>query len=213
MILKNKALPLLFTTLWLLSGCATQETTSTFTSKTPANWPAQMSALNKLQHWKITGKLGLRTKKSIDSAIINRWEQNHSTYSINLSSVLFGLGATYIKGNQNYLMIQRGNDDPVFSSKPDQLIESQTGWPLPLRQIPFWIKGVNAPGSSVKRTFTDKGLPASLEQDHWHITYSRFSILNGLPLPGKIIFQRDDFRLIFIIQKWHFIPKNIQPDY
>jgi outer membrane lipoprotein LolB len=191
----------------LLSGCASHEVKIRAAAGTPANWLDQSQKLSQLQHWTIKGKIGIRSPKNIDSAVINQWQQNGDQYLLDLSSTLFGLGATRLQGDDTYLMIQRSGEKPVFSSEPEALMKAETGWPLPLRQIPYWIKGLSAPGSAFSRTFSETGHPYLLKQDNWQVEYSHFKQLGDLFLPGKIKFVRGGFKITIIARQWT-LPSN-----
>jgi outer membrane lipoprotein LolB len=187
-----------------LSGCSTQEVKIRPAAGTPNNWPNQSQRLSELKHWIIKGKIGIRSPKSIDSAVINQWQQNDDHFLLDLSSTLFGLGATRIQGDNTYLMIQRSGEKPVFSTQPDALMKAETGWFLPLRQIPYWIKGLAAPGSTFSRTFSEKNHPYLLKQDNWQVQYSHFKQYGEVFLPSKIKFTRGGFKITIIARQWEF---------
>ncbi len=192
----------LFLLAWLLSACAPQTLKPIAAQPTPSTWLLQAEKLKTLQTWSIKGKLGLRTTDRIDSAVINRWNQDRDHYLLDLSSSLFGIGATRLEGDSKHLIIQRSGEKPIFSSQPESLMQQETGWPLPLQQIPYWIKGLDAPGSKTDRNFTRKALPRTLNQDDWHIEYSRYKKINNYYLPGKVKFTRNQFRITLIIHEW-----------
>ena len=185
---------------------------STFKSKTlppidtslapKYNWQQIRPSLEEIKHWQTIGKINIRTPEDSVTVAINNWTQTQQSFSIDLSSTFFGLGATKLFGNEQFLTILKSDDKPLSSNQPNLLVSQTLGFPLPISYLPFWIKALPMPEHFFNIQFYQNGLPKSLFQDSWKLEFSKYMFKNGLPFPGKIKLQHKDTRIILVIKKW-----------
>lgn len=166
------------------------------------DWPSTEIKLRQLHNWSLFGKLGVRTPEDSFTAAINKWAQNDDQFEIDISSTFFGLGSSKLTGNTNYLSIYEPGEEPISSFQPDALVASVLGIPLPISYLPLWLKALPVNGLRYTQTFDEQGLPASLVQDGWTLSYSHYHFDHKLPLPGKIKIQRDNIRIILAVKEW-----------
>lgn len=166
------------------------------------DWLTVEEKLKALENWKLIGKIGIRTPEDSLTAAINQWHQEGPRFAIDLSSTFFGLGATKLYGTPFFLTIEEAGEKPVSSYRPDLLINEALGIPLPISYLAWWIKGIPAPGLPFEQNFNANGLPSTLTQNQWQLSFSKYKIVNGLPLPGKIKLERDNVRIILAIKQW-----------
>ncbi|PIE43700.1 MAG: outer membrane lipoprotein LolB [Gammaproteobacteria bacterium] len=186
-----------------LSACATSpEMATSSSSAVPDNWENRLNHLHQLQTWSVYGKIGVRSPKQSDSAVINEWNQTGDSFRIKLSSALLGIGTTVLEGSENELFIIHSDGQIVHSHHPGQLLHEQTGWRLPLASIPFWIKGIPSPEASYSITFDNQGNPHTIIQSGWHITPGRYKKITDLYLPGKIVISDTQNKITLIIAQW-----------
>ncbi len=193
---------IVFYTLSLLSGCSIFDSRDESTNTTQYNWEQARLKLQKQTHWSLIGKIGVRTPEDSLTAAINQWVQSEDSFEIDLSSTFFGLGASKLKGNSQFLTLMEAGEEPVSSNQPNTLIEATLGFPLPLTQLTYWIKGLPSPNHTFQIEFNQQGLPASIKQNHWQLYFSKYHFEQGIPLPGKIKLERKDTRIILAIKKW-----------
>ncbi len=188
----------------LQSACSSlrQSPAPLATGKAPKDWPFTARQIAELRNWKLIGKIGIRTPQDSLTAAINQWQQADSSFVIDLSSTFFGLGASKLYGSANFLTIAEAGEAPVSSYEPDLLIQEALGFPLPLSSLPWWIKGIPVPETTYKLEFDAQGRPASLVQNQWQLSFSKHTLINGLPLPWKIKLQRDNVRITLAIKQW-----------
>ncbi|WP_250655029.1 lipoprotein insertase outer membrane protein LolB [Alkalimarinus coralli] len=192
--------------LLLLQGCAsTIETPLTLTE--PVNWRETVAAVSAIDSWEISGKIGVRVPERIDSAVINSWKQKEAQFTIDLSSTIFGLGATRIEGNPNYISMTESGEEPVISRHPRQLIQQHIGWPLPIEQLRYWVKGIPAPVQSPddkveELKFDSQGQLSQLVQNGWQVNYSKYTPSRSVSLPGKVVLRQQQVKITVIINDW-----------
>lgn len=185
----------------LLNACSFMQTGSELDTKT-YDWSKTEKQLQDLINWSLFGKLGLRTENESVTAAINQWQQNDDQFEIDISSTFFGLGSSKLFGNSGFLSIIQSGEEPISSFEPDELIASALGLPLPLSFLSHWVKGIPAPNSPYQRTFNIQGLPESMTQDSWTLSFSHYHTKHTVPLPGKIKIQRDNIRIILAVKEW-----------
>ena len=201
----------------IIQGCANTPPTP-LTLQQPLNWQASVDYILSIDKWAFTGKIGVRVPQSIDSAVINRWQQYGDQFTIDLSSAIFGLGATRIEGSPRKITITESGEEPITSYQPENLIRQHVGWPLPITQLRYWIKGIPAPSThpedSVENLqFNDKEQLEQFNQSGWKIHYPRYTQLKtqqsqpnertiNTSLPGKIVLQQQQVKITVIVNDW-----------
>lgn len=157
--------------------------------------------LQAIIHWEVQGKLGIRLPDNSGSLYFN-WKQEPNQYAIHLSGPL-GQGATWIRGNHSGVTIQAGNKPKVFAATPEALLAKTLGWSLPVQELYYWTRGLQSPMSEVTASsYSDDQKLLTLEQSGWQLQFKRYRDFSGWSLPQKLIAQRDDIRLTFVIKNW-----------
>lgn len=152
-------------------------------SQPPAQ-SAQPQSADALQRWEATGKLGVRSPKENGSANLT-WQQASGNYRIHLSGPL-GAGATVISGSPAGVSLQSGSEPAVFASSPAQLTEQIMGWPLPVSEMFYWVRGLPAPGAVAGEQKNSQGLLQSLQQAGWQLSFGGYQNVGPYQLPTRI---------------------------
>ena len=186
-----------------LSGCTIFDTrTHEATPTLHYNWATTQQNLNNLKDWSLIGKIGIRTPQDSLTIAINSWDQENDNFDINLSSTFFGLGATTLIGNNQFVTLTESGEPPTYSDSPNTLMQSALGFPLPITYLAYWVKGLPAPDLFAKIKFNEQGLPLSFKQDRWQLHFSNYHTEHGIPLPGKIKIEQNNTRIILAIKQW-----------
>jgi len=186
----------------LLNACSFMPGPSEPESAPTKPWELRIKQLNALQHWEISGKIGVKTAEESQSAVINRWQQSGAHFEIDLSSSLLGLGNVKLEGSEQYLIITEAGEQPVFSSDPENLLFQQTHWQLPIQSLPYWAKGIPAPESVSSYQLDEANRLTQMEQSGWTIQYPKYQFVNGFNLPGKIVMTQGLNKITLIIKSW-----------
>ena len=181
----------------LVSAC----TTTLQPTPTVSNWEQHVSQLEQLDRWLLEGKLGYRDGKDGGSAWVN-WSQNSSSFEVKLNGP-FGAGATRIVGNNNYAELQRANHENISAKSAAALTEILFGWPWPVEQLQYWVRGIPAPMISKNNIRHNlDGTLAQLEQSNWTLQFSRYQKIGHWVLPGKVKGQNGDYQFTLVIKNW-----------
>ena len=183
---------------FFLSSCATRPPVSPAGSE--ANWLAHQAAVETLTHWRVQGRIAVRTASEGWSANFD-WKQNGEDYRIRVRGP-FGQGAVELHGNDLGVWLKRAEQPPVFARNPEALLEQETGWQLPVAGLGSWLRGLPVPGGQADIAWDAQGRLLQIDQNGWQINYSRYLAQDDLQLPEKLRMQRDSLRVKFIVDVW-----------
>lgn len=202
----------------LLAGCVHQP------RQVPVgDWSERQAQLDKLTHWQVTGKLGVRIPGDNGSANL-RWSQEDKHYNIDLSGPL-GSGRVAIRGQPGQVHMQQAGEQPLSATTAEELIFYSTGWTIPVAQLVYWVRALPAPQETVTHWEKNElNQVTLLEQAGWRVQYSQYqpvSTISGsntpgsgtsenstsveqqhVLLPGRVIAEYGDVRLTLVIREW-----------
>jgi outer membrane lipoprotein LolB len=189
----------LLTSIAVLSAC----TTTAPTPSVATDWQHHRDRIAAVTTWGFTGKVSIKTADSAENARL-RWSQGPASLQLEVSGPM---------GVKPVLFERQGTSLRVFRDKKWQSLDSETdaleaelGWPLPLKLLPWWLRGLPAPGADTgNREFTD-GRLASLQQAGWTLHYEAYAVVAGLSLPSRIRFQRRDVSGKILLKRWTLEP-------
>ncbi|MGR8979383.1 MAG: lipoprotein insertase outer membrane protein LolB [Gammaproteobacteria bacterium] len=147
-----------------------------------------------LEPWSISGRLGLTGPGESWSASIV-WNHHPDSDQIKLSGPL-GQGAVAVHLTGDYVTIDRGGGQVETSSNPEQFVNQQLGLFVPIRSLRFWVIGLPRPGES----FVDTA--AGFKQGEWLVDYPQMLMVDGQPMPQKIVVTNEQVKLKLVIDQW-----------
>ena len=165
------------------------------------DWQQHREALSALVHWEFSGRIALRSAKGQESARM-RWSQQGSGLRVEASGPL-GVGQRVLerKGGQTRLL-QNGKWRHLDKLKT----AAELGWPLPLEQLSWWLRGIPAPDEPPAQTRLDGDRLARLEQSGWTLEYREYKQVGGLHLPGRITFSGRGIEGKILLKRWTLGP-------
>ncbi|MCM2970969.1 lipoprotein insertase outer membrane protein LolB [Larsenimonas suaedae] len=182
----------------LIAGCATQAPGPNGTRHI-GDWKSQQTQIEALDAWTLMGKVALSAPDTHQSANLD-WTQAGTHYRMLLTGP-FGAGRTTLDGEPGNVSLS--NSEGTFSApSPEALMQSRLGWSLPVSALDHWVKAEPAPHSDSNIERDELGFPKTLEQDGWTITYSKWTNVDSLWLPGRISMIQGELRVVMIVTKW-----------
>lgn len=178
-----------------LVGCAQQPLSPV------DNFERYRQSLLAVEHWRLQGKMNLRVPGESETVRVS-WSNSPEGYSIRLSGSL-GMGATWIRGNDRGVRLERSGQETIHAASPEELVFTQLGRDLPISDLHYWVRGLPAPYPLPDaRRFAPEGMLTHLSQNGWSIEYSDFHAVGPWNLPGRIVATRDDLRLLLVVSNW-----------
>lgn len=176
----------------LLSGCA--------------GWG--VSGRDDGEHWALSGKLGIRQAGQAESALLN-WSLCGERYRLILSGPL-GQQLARVEGGPRGATFWLRDAAPEHTSDAQAWLDQRLGWPLPIQQLQYWVRGMAAPertagGAILQRD--DSGRIAALEQGPWRVEYLEFHDAGQAALPRRMRASRGDLTATLVIRQWQLGPE------
>ncbi|TNF01393.1 MAG: outer membrane lipoprotein LolB [Gammaproteobacteria bacterium] len=166
------------------------------------DWQQHQSALQTLESWQLEGKLGYRDSRDGGSAWLN-WQQTSNSFKLQLNGP-FGAGATQILGDDQHAELHRSGKETIYSPSPAALTEQLFGWPWPVDELHYWIRGIPAPHTAQDvSSHNIDGTLATLSQANWQLQFSGYQQVGRWILPGRIRGHSGEYSFTLVIKQWY----------
>ncbi len=179
---KSTTLATLTAALLITSGCQSLQGASATTG------PSSMVAVQKLNTFNITGKIGVTTPANGTTSAgaqggsaFYAWGQQQERFAIELIGAL-GIGKTNIEYDGQTATLISEKTGILTADNPETLLQKATGWQAPISQMPYWISGRSAPSDSAPKLDAQGRLISSVNGE-WTAS---FTYKGADKLPVKI---------------------------
>ena len=187
----------------LLAGCATQRVEAPVSAESPA---VRQERLLGLVQWEARGRVAFRSADKGGQGSL-QWLQDGAATRIQLSGP-FGAGAYQIDSLPGQITVQsRGSEAALEYLGPDaaeRFLAEQVGWSFPVRSVRYWLLGLADPATPAVQQSDAAGRLRELRQSGWVVRYEDYAQGAATWLPHKLVVEREDVRLRFVIDRWLF---------
>ena len=134
------------------------------------------------------------------------WRQNQGVYQIDVWGSL-GQGRVQLRGDAQEMKVFRGND-VIAAGEPQQVMEAQLGWSLPVAAIPYWLFGQPLPRQRVTADLSAlQKSQVQFSQLGWSVRAQldlgdRGNAESRLPIPVQLNLSRGDIRARLLVSKF-----------
>jgi len=163
-------------------------------------WRIHLARLEKLQNWRLEGRIGVVAPSRGGAANVN-WRQQGARWSLIFAGP-FGLGAVRLWGDSSVLHIRDSRGREWLTEHPEAALERSLGWPVPVSSLRYWIIGRPAPGGAREIQLGARGLLRWIEQGGWTVRYGGYGRVRGVFLPDSITATRAGVRIKLIVSRW-----------
>jgi len=184
----------------ILAACAPVPVRTPGTAKQLAAQAAREQALGAQQDWSLDGRFAASDGHHGGSGGI-AWQQNGRQYQFTLRAPVTGK-TVQLNGGPNGAVLTGAGKQPLVGSDAGQVLNAEFGWDVPVADLAWWVRGLRAPGRPAILTFGANGLPATLDQDGWHVDYRDWYSERNPPLPRKVYASRDPYTVRLMIETW-----------
>lgn len=192
--------------LWTLFLIATLTACTSITPSTPSappstlSWKEREAALNRIQNWHLSGKVGVIAQHNSGSASLN-WTQQQNHYTISLVGPL-GAGGLTLDGRPGSVTMETADGKHATAQSPEKLIAQQWGWQLPVSQMKYWIRGLPAPDAPSQSQFDAYHRLSSISQLGFNVQFLSYYNLGSLSVPDKISITSPSIKVKIIVHQW-----------
>lgn len=195
---------LLLITFFFLSGCTSVHQFSSVQKAPPYNqkmtWAARSDQLYNISVWTLQGAASIETSSQTVFTHFT-WHQDDGKYYLQLVGPL-GLNAIEMGGTSEHFYFNDGKQKHTATT-PEQLMDEQLGWILPVSPLYYWIRGIPTPNKQAIKKFDAYHHLVLLKQGNWTIKYTAWIGIRGVDLPSKISITHPKIQLRLAITGWN----------
>lgn len=164
---------------------------------------AREAMLAEQPDWHLSGRAAFSNGK--DSATVQiDWLQRGDQFRIELRAPI--TGRTWrLEGNPEHAELSGLEGGPRSSDDPESLLWEATGWTLPVRHLPAWVRGARGAAGAAALQVNAEGLPLGWEQSGWVLRFPDW-MPGEPPLPRRIFAQRDGASVRVVVSEWGQAP-------
>jgi outer membrane lipoprotein LolB len=130
------------------------------------------------------------------------WRRDAGNEELLLRTPL-GQGVAELRGDAAGMVLTDAKGLVHRAPDADALVRQALGLELPLSGLAWWVVGLPRPGAPYRAEPDEAGRLAVLEQDDWHIDFSRYAPQGKAMLPGKLVARRgEDLEVRLVVDGW-----------
>jgi outer membrane lipoprotein LolB len=194
---KVRALLLLLAALSSLTGCVT---TPPVTGPVDERHLERAAALAEIQRWSLEGRLAVSDGEDGGSGTLV-WQQAPEWTRMVFHGAL-GRGAWRLSVDPGAAKLELADGRNYRAESVDALVQRELGWRIPVSDLSFWVRGLEAPGPVEGRRLDADGNLVELSQRGWLVEYGRYRDTGGISLPSKMTARRADRSVKLAVRKW-----------
>lgn len=201
MMTRGTHLVALLLVLLLLGGCAAvQEEVDTEARR--GAYEEHRERVTALTHWRATGRAAITTPEDSVSLSLD-WRQADDAYRVDLRAP-FGAGNVRLQGDDQGVVLRTSEGTRERADDAGSLLQRHTGLDLPVDVLPWWLRGLPAPGPEVTALELDgQGRVQRMEQAGWVIEYDGYDARGGpVALPVRLSMEGPGVRLRAHVRSW-----------
>lgn len=160
----------------------------------------QILAAKHLTSWSITGAVAAKNKRKTWTASLTWKQQGPSRYQIHLFGPLGG-GSVLVEKKGARITYHDGSKH-MTTTDIDQLFYKETGVRIPLHNLYYWVRGVQAPGAVTSSQHDTQGYLTTLTQAGYTVQYENYQSVQGIMLPTKLRVSGPGGSLKLVIKQW-----------
>lgn len=198
---------LLLAVMLLLTGCQSFTTNEYMADGKPLGnhylpWPQRQKQLQALTAWTTNGSIAAHNQIRGGWNASFNWQQQAHSYNVALFGPL-GMNHVQINGTPGQVTLITSKQT-LTASNPEALLQQETGWQLPVSNLPYWLRGLPAPYSRDKHAVDMNNHIVHLNQDGWNVYYLRYISVNGVDIPDRILLTNPPWVVHIVMHQWRF---------
>lgn len=179
-----------------LAACATRE------PRPAGTWLQEREAwFERHDSWTIDGRVALSDGMRGGSLAFT-WRAKGDEHRIHLRTTTGGK-QWKLRFSPDHAFLEGSEVGELVADSPDPIVERAVGWPIPMRALSWWIRGLLPPEGG-NAAFDDDGTLESISDPVWQLAYRRFEDVEGQLLPIRLQAESGSYRVRIVIRDWRF---------
>lgn len=171
-----------------------------------AAWQARLSALHGIDAWSLSGRIAVAAQeRGWNGSLL--WDQSGETFAIRLIGPM-GSGTVRVEGDPGWMHIRGSDGSETATADPGGALAEWLGSPLPVASLRWWVLGLPDPVDPVPVRLDAGGRAAGFDQLGWRVTYPRYTLHDGIVVPGMVVAENAESRLRVIVDHWEAGPRD-----
>ena len=164
-------------------------------------WPERRAALQEQAHFGLSGRVAVNSAGTGFNASL-RWQQQGELSQVSLDGPL-GVGGAQIEVAEGHFDLRTSRGEHLEGDAARAALEQRLGFPLPLAELRYWVRGVPAPGAAADEVIDEaRQRLTRLVQEGWEIAYGEYLEGEAGSLPRRVVAQRGDTRVRVVVDRW-----------
>ena len=149
--------------------------------------------------WRLVGRMAVA--RGDDGGALNvEWRQTGEAFAITLSAPVTGR-RWQLHGTANGATLDGLDGGTRRGPDAETLLLDATGWRLPVKQMPRWVRGLRGPGPLAALAVDAEGRPVGFRQGDWILSY-RDWWPGEPPLPRRVFAEAEGASVRLIVTEW-----------
>jgi outer membrane lipoprotein LolB len=184
----------------LLPACSTIQTTGSGDPARLEQYESRVRAVSKLDAWALRGRLAVNDENDGGSGTLH-WQEGPGGTRMDFHGAM-GRGAWRLVAGGGEAELELADGSRYSAETVGELVRGQLGWTIPVENLSWWVRGVQAPGQTDRRTLGEDGSLDFLSQNGWDIEFGRYRDVQGLSLPLKLTARQGGKLVKLAIRDW-----------
>lgn len=184
----------------LLPACSTIPTTDSGDPARLEQYETRVRAISKLEAWSLRGRLAVNDENDGGSGTLH-WQESPGGTRMDFHGAM-GRGAWRLVSGSGKAELELADGQRYAAETVGELVRGQLGWSIPVENLSWWVRGVQAPGRTDQRILGGDGSLSFLSQSGWDIEFGRYRDVQGLSLPLKLTARQGGKMVKLAIRDW-----------
>lgn len=184
----------------LLPACSAVQTTDSGDPARLEQYETRVRAILKRDAWGLRGRLAVNDENDGGSGTLH-WQESPGGTRMDFHGAM-GRGAWRLVAGGSGAELELADGKRYSAETVGELVRGQLGWAIPVENLSWWVRGVQAPGPSDRRTLGEDGSLSFLSQSGWDIEFGRYRDVQGLSLPLKLTARQGGKMVKLAIRDW-----------
>ena len=183
----------------IVAGCRTVPQPKIIGPGADAPWPEQVAALEKFDHYALTGRVAVAANgQGFSGTLRHQQAGDHADLSIDGP---MGLGGLRLVVDGDSVSVATSKGDKLDGNAAREELERRLGFEMPIAQLRWWLLGIAAPGEST--TDDLNGVTTAIRQDGWNVSIQSRAPALGFALPQRLTIEREGARMKLLVDRWN----------
>ncbi len=187
---------LLVALLCSLSACAVRE------QRPEGAWLSDREALfNNHPVWSVSGRLSLSDGERGGQLAFD-WQADGDRHDVRLRTVMGG-SQWRLRFEPGFAHLVGSDVGELVGNHPDDLTSQAIGWPVPVADLAWWIRGLVPPEADfASLRFADDGTLAEAANPPWRLAFQRFAMEADALMPSRLQADSTPYRVRIALRNW-----------